>query len=277
MNRTQVEVALPIGFTSASNCTLLLPNRALQCVLPPGTGPVSRVRVTVLGQASEVSVDGLAYAPPALSTLSPASWPTDLSALSITLTGSGFGLPSQSSVVRVTATGVGTCPGEAPVWVSGQVVTVRSDGEVTLEVRHPLAHVVRAWDLMVTVSGQNLTSGAVRVDTRAPSTPTPTFEETPPNGTRYFLVLTGKEYGPGVTPCPGDVQVTVDDQPCAVLTMLRVCAQLCSVWYWHLFMRWCALDGAECSCGRCTRCALPRSLLLLWCRRSARGVHASPG
>ena len=51
------------------------------------------------------------------------------------------------------------------------------------------------------------------------------------NGSHYFLLVTGSDFGPVAGPgaCPGDVVVTVDDAPCDALTMTRVRRRDCGV------------------------------------------------
>jgi hypothetical protein len=86
------------------------------------------------------------------------------------------------------------------------------------------------------VSGQSL-SAPVVVRTRAPLVPTLTFD-TAPNGTHRFLMMSGGEYGPGLSTCPGDVVVTVGNKPCITASMEKV------GWVWILWV--CALVGGWC-------------------------------
>ncbi len=89
VNFTQVTVRVPFGDISATNCTLLLPDSWLQCALPVGSGAISLVTVTVLGQSGTFVPTGLAYAPPSISTLSPSSVPT--TGATVTVAGANFG------------------------------------------------------------------------------------------------------------------------------------------------------------------------------------------
>ena len=115
---------------------LTVAHSELTCVLPPGTGAVDNVTVSVLGQSGTVATPSLAYAPPALVALAPSLWPTDVSALSVTLTGRGFGVPSQSSLVEATVRSNASCGPD--VAIQGQAPTVRSDGEaLTLQPLRP--------------------------------------------------------------------------------------------------------------------------------------------
>jgi hypothetical protein len=237
----ELQVLAGSALLSGENCTLPTPHARLVCALPAGTGVITSVVLTVLGQAVQVQVQGLAYAVPAITGMQPPTWGTNLESLTVVLTGSGFGAPTQSSRVQVTLLGAtgcgsGTPPGGDVVAVAGQAIVVRSDSELVFEVRTALAHVVPAWSLDVVVSGQSL-SAPVVVRTRAPLVPTLTFD-TAPNGTHHFLMMSGGEYGPGLSTCPGDVVVTVGNKPCITASMEKV------GWVWILWV--CALVGGWC-------------------------------
>ncbi len=62
------------------------------------------------------------------------------------------------------------------------------------------------------------------MSTRRPTTPALSFARGF-NGTHYFVLMTGSEYGPvaGYDACPGDINVTIDGSPCDALSMLQVC------------------------------------------------------
>jgi hypothetical protein len=214
----QVTVTLAQGPVSTTNCTLVVPDREVVCVLPPGTGPLLLVTVSVLTQSATLVPEGLAYAPPVLATVAPAAWGTDLGALSVTVTGSGFGPPSQSAGVRVVLVGYSGCGPN--ITMAATSVSVRSDNELVFVVQPPaMAHVVPVWRVVVDVSGQ--ATSAV-VTTLPPQGPTFTFDSAA-NATHYFLTLSGGHYGPAVSPsCPSDVVVRVDGVPCDQLVMIKV-------------------------------------------------------
>jgi hypothetical protein len=220
VNRTQVTVVVPGGEVETVGCVLVTPHTSLQCLLPPGAGLISRVAVSVLGQRAELEVAGLAYAAPVVTSVVPAALGTDLSALAVRVSGSGFGPPSSSatSMVQVALAGRSSCDSQ-PVSVTGQDVVVASDGSLSFTLQAGLDHVVAGWTLVVTVSGQ--ASAPVALATRPPAAPTPTFDRAS-NGTHYFLSLTGSEYGPSVTACRDDVTVRIDGVACAGLTMPQV-------------------------------------------------------
>lgn len=225
-----VSITLPAGevVVPSSSCALVRPDVELVCTLPPGTGAIARVGVTVLGQGTWLTVTGLAYAAPVVTALSPSEWGTDLRAMTVTLAGSGFGLPTQSHLVVVSAWGLPGpycgLSGLVPVTLITRNVNVRSDSELVFEAQYTGPHLVPAWQVSITVSGQALAgSGVVPVNTLPPSVPTMTFEVSP-NATHYFLSLTGRNYGPAVSDgtCLDDVVVTVGGQPCTALSMPRV-------------------------------------------------------
>jgi hypothetical protein len=143
----ELQVLAGSALLSGENCTLPTPHARLVCALPAGTGVITSVVLTVLGQAVQVQVQGLAYAVPAITGMQPPTWGTNLESLTVVLTGSGFGAPTQSSRVQVTLLGAtgcgsGTPPGGDVVAVAGQAIVVRSDSELVFEVRTALAHVV---------------------------------------------------------------------------------------------------------------------------------------
>ncbi len=75
------------------------------------------------------------------------------------------------------------------------------------------------------VAGQALEGGAWPVRTREPAVPSLSLLRTL-NGSHYFVLLTGADYGPGVGGGEGcaaaNVNVTVDFVPCDALTMRQV-------------------------------------------------------
>jgi hypothetical protein len=215
------------GTVDAANCSFLTNDTLLQCVLPAGAGVFFRVSVTALDQTGSLDVTGLAYARPTLAFVSPATWPTDVMTMTVTLTGSGFG--SSASVVSVTAREVGSAcadiPGVMTVVASG--ISVLSDSELMFSFRTPAPHVAAGWALTVTIAGQGLapedaaSAAAAIVPTQAPSAPTITIAQ-PSNGTHSFLLLTGMNYGSVVSSCAGDAAVLVGNQPCDRLTVVLV-------------------------------------------------------
>jgi hypothetical protein len=76
------------------------------------------------------------------------------------------------------------------------------------------------------VAGQAVAAGAWNVTTRAPAVSSLALDR-PFNGSHYFLVLMGSDFGPraGLVGCPGEVSVTANDEPgpCDELVMTRVC------------------------------------------------------
>ena len=186
-------------------CTMPRPDVEVVCALPAGTGAITRIGVSVLEQVAWLNVTGLGYAPPVVTTAMPGTWGTDLASVPVvvTVTGSGFGSPSQSSLVVVTAMGVaavaaGPGCGGLPINTTLVIpnVNVRSDRELVFEARYSGPHMVPVWLLDVTVSGQSSVASLV-VRSRPPSDPTLTFDRAP-NGTHYFLLLTGTDFGPSV-------------------------------------------------------------------------------
>jgi hypothetical protein len=255
INFVAVTITVPAGDVAVAKdaCSMPRPDVELVCALPAGTGPITRVGVSVLGQFTWLPVTsgtGLKYAAPVITSVSPGNWSTDLASapMTVLMTGSGFGAATLSYLVSVSATGLPTGNGCARPIATIQNVNVRSDNEVVFEVRYTGSHVVPAWQLDVTVSGQRSMWGGVPVLSRSPSVPTPTFEAAP-NGTHYFLVLTGTDFGPVVpsgipAACSlDDVTVTVAGQPCSAVTMLKVRGVL--------------VDGGTCDCRSSEGCKGP--------------------
>jgi hypothetical protein len=215
------------GTVDVANCTFLTNDTLLQCAVPAGTGVISRVSVTVLDQTGSLDVAGLAYARPTVAAVSPATWPTDVTSFSVTVTGSGFG--SSTSQVTVTAREVGSAcadiPGGMVVIATG--ISVLSDSELSFSFRTPVPHVAAGWALSVTVAGQGpapedaLSATAATVATQVPSAPVITNAQ-PSNGTHSFLLLTGVNYGPALSSCASDAVVLVGDQPCDQLSVVLV-------------------------------------------------------
>jgi hypothetical protein len=227
MEHTQVTVQVLAGLVDVSGCVMLVRDAQLQCKLPAGVGPISSVAVTVLGQRGSLDVVGLSYAAPTLSLVTPGTWGTDLSSMTVVVTGTGFGSPAMSSLVQVTTTGVSACADAPQVTLVGSAVSVVNDTELSFVLRTATQHVVPRWTITVSVAGQSTSSrdaqaaSRASVSTRAPSAPTITFSGAV-NATHRPLLLTGTDYGPRVSSCAADVVVVVDGEPCAQLTMSQV-------------------------------------------------------
>jgi hypothetical protein len=223
-----VSVTTPAGATAVPGCTLVTNHTVLSCPLPPGAGVVSLVTVTVLGQATAFSTVGITYAAPVVNGVAPGAWPTDLAGgAAVVVTGRGFGPPELARLVNVTVTGV-ACGGLQSVTLPVQDVTVRSDTQLSFSFGAGPGHVVASWAVSATVAGQALAAGAWVVPTRAPAVAGLSLDR-PFNGTHYFLLVTGSDFGPvgGPGACPGDAALTVDDAPCDALTMIRVRTREC--------------------------------------------------
>ncbi len=217
-----VTVTTVAGATPVPGCTLAANHTELLCPLPAGAGVVSLVTVSVLGQLSAFPPAGLAYAPPVITGVGPAVWSTDLSGMLVTVVGRGFGSPSLAHVVRVAIAGV-TCGGLLPVNLTIQDVAVRNDTQLLLTFGGVPSHVVPWWAVSVTVAGQDMVAGAVHVATRAPAVADLALSR-PYNGTHYFLLVRGRDFGPpaGQGGCPGDAVVTIDGEPCDSLSIVVV-------------------------------------------------------
>jgi hypothetical protein len=232
-----VVVTLTTSFATltTTSCRLATPHEEVVCVMPQGTGVLVSVTVSVLGQATTQDLSGgLAYAPPVLSAVQPSVWPSDVdSGVAVTVSGTGFGGPTQAPFVTVTVHGSSVCGDVEVVVLVAQSVTVRSDSELAFVVRgvgSGITPLLPTWHISVNVSGQVPVLGPVDVHTRAPSVPTLTFES-PSNGTHYFVVLTGADYGPAVSSasCGSGVDVGINGRSCDALTMTvvrRVCVQV---------------------------------------------------
>jgi hypothetical protein len=254
-----VSVTTPAGSSVLQDCSFTVLHEALACTLPPGSGSISVVSVTVLGQTSTLAPVGLSYAPPIVNTVLPAAWPTNTNGAALTVTGRGFGPPSQSSLVTVVVWGV-LCGSGGPsatedVTLRVQTITVRSDTELALEVQGTAGHVVSLWFVSISVAGQAVAGGAWSLPTRKPTTPTLSFARGF-NGTHYFVLMTGSEYGPvaGTGACTGDINVTIDGSPCDALSMLQVCGALVVVVRGTESQReWAPLLCLSCACFPCCK------------------------
>lgn len=80
-------------------CVFVSPHRGLECQTPTGTGLGLRLQVSVLGQASGVSLDTLSYSPPQVAAVTPASVPTEGAFVSIT--GFNFGVDMANTSVQL--------------------------------------------------------------------------------------------------------------------------------------------------------------------------------
>jgi hypothetical protein len=224
VSENRVHVVTPAGVLATENCSMPVSDAELVCRLPAGTGAITAVTVTALDQSASLATTGLAYAPPLIGTVVPGVLGTDTTSTPVTVKGSGFGTTTQSSQVSVTLRGL-LPPGcgsgaNGTLVITATSVTVRSDSELVFNLP-PSPHVVATWLLDVVVSGQ---AARATVTTRPPSRPVLTFESLAPNGTHYFLVVTGTQFGStqGSRTCPGDAVVTISGQPCDALTMLVV-------------------------------------------------------
>ncbi len=246
-----VTVTTPAGTARVLGCVYRTLHSALECGLPAGVGAVSLLTVTVLDQEATFVPTGIAYMPPVVTSVFPSTWPTNLAGLTVTLTGRGFGVVS--NLVRVVATGA-ACGGAETVRLLGQAVTPRGDVELSFTFSGAVDHVVPTWSVEVSVAGQGLEGGPLSVPTRPPTVPALSFDRVS-NGTHYFLLLAGADFGPVVGPqaCAGDVSVTLDGAPCAALTMTQV-RQQNAMW-----------TGARVSMGCC---ADPTGMLACWPRHA---------
>jgi hypothetical protein len=225
-DRTVVSVTTPAGVLDAPFCTIVVRDTVLECALPRGTGPMSRVSVTVLGQTGHLEVQELAYSGPSVTRVTPSTWPTDVASITVTVQGSGFGSPAQSGRVSVVATGVGgACGGGGPsITLTATSVTVVSDTELSFVMRTVVPHVVPRWVLSVVVAGQGLdvaSAAAATTTTQGPSAPAFSLARSS-NDTHHFLSLTGANYGPLLSTCTDDVVVLANGLPCDALTMPTV-------------------------------------------------------
>jgi hypothetical protein len=220
-NKTTVTVTVLAGALVTTGCTLTAPDSRLSCSLPRGTGVISHVTVTVLGQSATLAVTGLAYAPPTVTSVVPGSWPTNLTSFAVALTGHGFGSAALSGLVRVTVMGVSDCGAGPGVTLNATSVNVRDDSHLTLTLQHSSSFVASAWQLLVTVSGVDQVMPFV-VPTRAPAVSELSLDR-PSNGTHYFLLISGTDFGSSVAlfdTC--GTAVTIDGDPCAELTTATV-------------------------------------------------------
>ena len=205
--------------------------------LPAGTGMLATVQITVLGLSGSTRVQGLAYQRPHISLISPSSWSTDVTDTMFTLFGSGFGSQLFSSEVVLRLLGNlshcrqdspdGTTSNDSVVVIPGIDVVVVSDGTVTFRLPTEPPHVIASWMIEMSVSNQSSTLDSVTtVNSLPPSISSLTFS-TLPNGTHYFITITGADFGSTVSSsengsCDGDVLVTIDSKPCQALSMIQV-------------------------------------------------------
>ncbi len=223
VDHTVVSITTSGGVYQATSCTMTAADEVLLCELPPGSGTISRVSVSVLGQTGHLDdvdrVAGLAYARPAVTTTSPEKFSTNVASSSVTVTGSGFG--SRAQLVTVTAIPMGDACADTPSSpLNGTSVSVLSDSELQFALRTPVPHVVAGWSLAVSVAGQGL-AVPVNVPTSSPSIAIVAIAA-PANGTHRFLSLQGTNFGPALSSCSNDVTVTVNGQPCSNLAMTMV-------------------------------------------------------
>jgi hypothetical protein len=191
--------------------------RPRRCVVPAGTGRMSHVTLAVLDKVSRLPVSSLSYAPPVVTSTTPGALPTDLTSGPVRVNGAGFGGPGVAGSVTVALSGVTSCGDTVAANISA--VTVLSDGVLSLDFAASPGSVVAAWSVVVTVSGQ--ASTALSVATRAPQV-AQLLMASPADVRPVTLLIDGRDFGPtvsGVSGCPGDVSVSINDQPCAATTM----------------------------------------------------------
>ena len=213
--------------------------------LPAGTGVLATVQLTVLGQSGAVRTQGLAYQRPRISSISPTSWGTDVTGTIFTLLGSGFGsqLFSRELALRIIGNlsqcyqpegNLGVADnGNMPVVIIPAVdIVIVSDNTVTFRLPTEPPRVIASWVIDMSVSNQSLTSDSITaVNSLPPSISSLTFA-TLPNGTHFFVTITGADFGSRVSNpdddnCDRDVLVTIDSKPCQALTMVQVSARDC--------------------------------------------------
>ena len=217
----RVAVRMAAGDVVTQNCTFAVVYTVVRCKLPAGIGRIWGVMITVLDQSVDFEASDLWYAPPVVSGVNPNRWGTDLNGTSVQLVGSGFGSPALSSYVQVSATAASGCAGSVAGILSGRNVIVRSDGDLSFELHTVFPHVVRRWELQVSVAGQALASGPLVIDTSTPELVALAFN-TAPNSTHNFLTLVGTDFGDSVTGCVDDASVSVGGAPCDALSMAVV-------------------------------------------------------
>jgi hypothetical protein len=97
-----------------------LPPGGQTCRLPAGTGRISVVRVTVLGQMGLALPPALSYLPPSAAELLPPVWTTDVPG-TVEVVGAGFGVSSVTAAVWVVPRLNPVAPGAALYWCAAGV------------------------------------------------------------------------------------------------------------------------------------------------------------
>ena len=213
----------------ATNCILVRADEEVVCELPAGTGVVVAVTITVLGQSGRGTLTGdriLPYAPPAVTSITPAALPTQPAGTAVSVFGSGFG--TDASVISAQLDGNATCNGTGvAVVVNVTFVVVRSDGELTFNFpssMSPIA-IVPLWNLRLSVSGQapRQYGDVVEIKTQAPVISVMTVKSVV--GSVITVIITGSNFGPGpmvASACREAPDVQVDGIPCLTVTLTVV-------------------------------------------------------
>jgi hypothetical protein len=248
-----VSITTPAGVSTATGCRFIVPHEKLVCTLPPGVGTISLVTLTELDQGVALGPVGLAYAAPAITSVAPVDWPTNVDGATLTVTGRGFGTPSISSLVAVTVSGV-VCNASREgtytnVSLKAGAITVRNDTQLTFEVRGVVEHVVSPWMVAISVAGRALDGGVWTIPSRPPTSLALSLARLS-NGTHNFLRITGLDLGAGVgtgtSTCGGrDVTVTIDGVSCSTLVMTQVGGL---VWQKRCYVKLVTARASMCSC-----------------------------
>ncbi len=218
----EVTLTTPAGTARASGCAYAVNHTTLVCVLPAGMGTISLVSVTVLGQTATLVPDGLAYEPPTVVSVSPSTWPTNVSSLAspVTVVGSGFGSPNTSSQVSVTATALnisGHCDsGQGSVSLAVTAINVRDDTALTFSIPPTFTHPLAAGWLVHVVVAERSSASSVTVYTSSPRITEINVGSL--NGTHSLLMVTGSSFGS----CAGDVTMTVGGVLCDEVKVAEV-------------------------------------------------------
>jgi hypothetical protein len=222
------------------SCTIVSNDTILSCVVPPGTGALSEVQVTVGGQSGTLLLPpysdtpgsgqaGVRYSSPVVDFVSTASGrqrsPTNLAVVDYVVTGAGFGPAPHKAPVEVTMKGTTACS-TAPVVLLATDVVVHNDARLTFRLQQAsrVPHVVHTWTVVVNVSGSVSTASGLQsqIVTEAPSVAA-VRQYQADNGTHWFMEIEGNDFGATVgSNCAGDIHVSIGGQPCAELAMVQV-------------------------------------------------------
>ena len=233
---------MPASYASSAslnNCTLVMPQTCVQCLLPPGVGRISQISFTVFDQTAVFAPSSMYYDRPVIQSTSPSPFVlnTDMSTV-LSLIGSGFGSSTRDVTVWVLANTSQICGFTGFLSLPAAQMFIQNDG--LLSVQFAALPFVFPNGLLYAAVSDQIAAQSFNVSIAAPAILSLSFSYERPNASLYYIDIVGSNFGPVLdtttiaSSCvPQGVVITIDGVRCVTLTMTVVSVTnilSCLVW-----------------------------------------------